>query len=179
MLLYAALSVIWWTHINVARNSVYGFIDTTSLNTARVEGCSAVCHNADMRALQLCLGVLSCLVIIGWSGGNRLVGTWVSDGVGPNSIKDTMITFNANNTYSTKNSLRGRRVTMSGTYALKGKKLTMTLRKISGLPAKFQKLNDKRLAKSPTSDTSTLEWKSDTEVVMVSTTGRSILRKRA
>src|SRR5688572_1137870 len=132
-----------------------------------------------MRALQLCLGVLFCLVPIGGPGGNKLVGTWEAEGVGPNSMKGTMITFNANNTYSTKNNLKGRRVTMSGTYALKGKKLTMTLRKVSGLSAKLQKRNEKRLAKNPSSDTSTLEWKSDTEIVMVSSTGRSILRKRA
>lgn len=132
-----------------------------------------------MRALLLCIGALVCFELIGCSGGPKLVGTWEAEGIGPNGIKGTRITFNANSTYSVETNLLGRRVTTSGTYTFEGERLTMTPRKISGLSEKFQKLNEKRLAENPNSETSTLEWKSGTEIVMVSSTGRSLLRKLA
>lgn len=128
-----------------------------------------------MKLPQLC--VVFCLLIVGCSGGNNLVGTWEAEGVGPNGIKGTIITFNANNTYSAESDSSAGRLTMSGDYTLEGAQLTMTLRKIDGLSDKLQKASDKRLAENPSPEPTTLEWKSDTELFIVASTGRSKLTK--
>lgn len=129
---------------------------------------------------KLLAAVLAAFVIAGCGPANKLVGTW--DG-GPGEI-----TFNSDGTFnavSTKPppNMPSLKMTMSGKYELKddAKTLTVTVTKadITGLPAAAQAMADQQKAAFMNKpQVSTLEWKSDDEVVGKETNGATTTYRR-
>ena len=118
--------------------------------------------------------------LAGCGGGNKLVGTWKGDMSGATAT----ITFNADNTMVIEASnpmTPAQKIKMKSDYKLDGEKLTVTLKDVSLEGAKpeeqaqFKKFFESQLNKS---ETSTIKFNSDTEVVVTDSKGTANTMKK-